>query len=555
LPDGSIRWEEWIGRALFDEDGDPVEFQSLGRDVTERKLAERALADSERRFRSIFNNAAVGAALVDKDGRVVDANEADCSFLGYAKEELVGMHFTEFTHPEDLDLDQHLYDSLVRGERDEYTIDKRYFRKGGDVAWGRLGVSLIRDEAGNPQYTVVMCEDITERKRAEEDRRRLEAQIQHAQKLESLGVMAGGIAHDFNNLLMGVLGNADLALATMAPETPGRHYLEKIETAATRAAELTNQMLAYSGKGRFLVERIQLNRVVEEMAHLLRTVISKKAALKFDFTRNLPAIEADASQIRQIVMNLITNASEAIGDTSGVIGLGTGVVEADRKYLSATYLDDELPAGEYVYLEVSDSGSGMDDETLRKIFDPFFTTKFTGRGLGLAAVLGIVRGHQGAIKVCTEPGRGTSFKVLFPQSGDAPAAREGEPERAEAAHRETTILIVDDDEGVLDVAKTMLQRNGHTVLTAVDGRQGVELYRRHADEIDLVLLDMTMPQMDGEEAFGELRRIRSDVRVILSSGYSEQDATNRFAGKGLAGFIQKPYRSAKLLDKVREALD
>jgi signal transduction histidine kinase len=443
--------------------------------------------------------------------------------------------------------------SLNQG-RPAVTYEHQIVLPEGAVRWQEWTGRVLFGEGGDPAEFQSLGRDVTERKLAEEEQRRLEAQLQHAQKLESLGVLAGGIAHDFNNLLMGVLGNADLGLATMAPETPGRHYLQKIETAAMRAAELTNQMLAYSGKGRFLVERIQFNRVVEEMVHLLRTVISKKATLKFDFTQNLPTIEADASQIRQVVMNLITNASEAIGDTSGVIGLSTGVLEADSRYLSETYLDDELPEKEYVYLEVSDTGSGMDQETRQKIFDPFFTTKFTGRGLGLAAVLGIVRGHKGAIKVYSEPGRGTSFKVLFPRSENTPVAREEEPKRAAAARPGTTILIVDDDESVLNVAKRMLQKSGYIVLTAVDGRRGVELYRQHAGEIDLVLLDMTMPQMGGEEAFGELRRIRSDVRVILSSGYSEQDATNRFAGKGLAGFIQKPYRSAELLVKVREVL-
>ncbi|MBE7560041.1 response regulator [bacterium] len=253
-------------------------------------------------------------------------------------------------------------------------------------------------------------------------------------------------------------------------------------------------------------------------------------------------------------MNLIINASEAIGEASGVIVISTGAVECDRAYLAGSYIDEDLPPGLYVYLEVADTGCGMTPETLARVFDPFFSTKFTGRGLGLAAVLGIVRGHRGAIKVYSEPGRGTTFKVLFPASS-RPVQNDAVRQPAAARWRGVgLILVVDDEETVRTLARRMLERLGFTVLVASDGQEGVEIFRQHADEVRAVLLDMTMPHMDGEEAFRELRRIRPDVRVVLSSGYNEQDATNRFAGKGLAGFIQKPYCLEDLCDVIRRAL-
>ena len=264
---------------------------------------------------------------------------------------------------------------------------------------------------------LILVRDITGTKQMAEERLRLEGQLQHAQKLESLGVLAGGIAHDFNNLLTGVLGNAEIALTDLPPEAPARTQLQAISTAAQRAAELTKQMLAYSGKGRFVVQHLNLSTLVEEMANLLEVSISKKAVVSYNFARDLPPIEADATQIRQIIMNLMTNGSEAIGSTSGSISVSTGVMEADRPYLSETYLDEQLPEGCYVYLEVSDTGCGFEAETMGKLFDPFFTTKFTGRGLGLAAVLGIVRGHGGAVKVSSEPARGSTFRVLVPMLG------------------------------------------------------------------------------------------------------------------------------------------
>jgi len=370
-------------------------------------------------------------------------------------------------------------------------------------------------------------------------------------------VLAGGIAHDFNNLLVAILGNADLALLDLSPVSPARPMIEDVKMAAIRASELTNQMLAYSGKGRFVVEALDLNELVEEMSHLLRVSISGKTVLNLHLADNLPAVQADASQMRQIVMNLITNAADAVGEKSGVVSISTGAMEASRDYLSETYVNENLPEGYYVYLEVSDTGCGMDEETRAKLFDPFFTTKFAGRGLGMAAVLGIVRAHSGAVKVYSERGKGSTLKVLLPCSEEAIEAlgREGPTEQPGELGRCTgTVLVVEDEDTVRNVAKMMLERAGFDVLTAADGREGVELFREHADRVGAVLLDMTMPGLSGEETFRELRVIRRDVRVILCSGYNEQDVTSRFVGKRLAGFMQKPFELHALIAKVRDVL-
>lgn len=389
---------------------------------------------------------------------------------------------------------------------------------------------------------------------AEEEREHLERQIQHAQKLESLGVLAGGIAHDFNNLLLGILGNADLALLHLSPSATGREHIEEIVTISQRAADLCKQMLAYSGKGRFVVKAVSLSEVVEDMAHLLEVSLSKRAVIKYDFDQNLPAVEVDVTQVRQVIMNLITNASDAVGERSGIITIGTGAQECDHHYFDSTFCDDDLPEGIYIYMEVSDTGCGMDEDTKLKIFDPFFTSKETGRGLGMAAVLGIVRGHRGAVKVYSEPGRGTSIKILFPVS-EQPAVPIENPPRIEADwHGTGTILVVDDDATIRALTKRILEMGGFDVLTASDGREGVDMFREHREEIKAVLLDMTMPRLNGEETFWEMRQIQSNVKVVLTSGYNEQDATNRFAGKGLAAFIQKPYQAKDLMDIFRRIL-
>jgi two-component system cell cycle sensor histidine kinase/response regulator CckA len=290
------------------------------------------------------------------------------------------------------------------------------------------------------------------------------------------------------------------------------------------------------------------------MAHLLEASISKKVALRYDLAEVPMPIEGDPTQLRQVVMNLIINASDALDDESGVVTVSTGVMQATRDYLADAYLNVELPAGLYAYVEVIDTGCGMDEETLSKIFDPFFTTKFPGRGLGLAAVLGIVRGHRGALKVQSAPGRGSSFRVLFPCTDQPAVPAEAEEALREPSRGAGTVLVVDDEESVRAVARLMLERGGFSVLTAADGRAAVEVFREHRDRIALVLLDLTMPHLSGEEVLRELRHIRADVRVILSSGYNEQEVAQHQTEEGLVEFIQKPYSPAALIEKVRAAL-
>ncbi len=407
---------------------------------------------------------------------------------------------------------------------------------------------VIQDE----KCLFFMARDVTELKRAVDDRIDFEKQLLHAQKLESLGVLAGGIAHDFNNLLMAIMGNADLALMRLNPESPAVDNLKRIEQASARAADLAKQMLAYSGKGKFVVEHLDMSRLLEEMLHMLEVSISKKAVLRFNLMHPIPSVEADATQMRQIVMNLVINASEAIGDKSGVIAITTGCMDCDRNYLKDVWLDENISAGLYVYLEIADSGCGMDKATMTKLFDPFFTTKFTGRGLGMAAVLGIVRGHKGAIKVYSEPNKGTTFKILLPAS-DRPAELFNGHTHTDDWKGSGKVLLVDDEETVRGIGREMLQELGFTVITADDGREWVAAFKENPD-VAFVILDLTMPHMDGEQCFRVLKQLKPDVKVMISSGYSEQEVSIKFVGKGLAGFIQKPYKLSVLRDAVRGIL-
>jgi PAS domain S-box-containing protein len=515
------------------------------------RLAEshRRLQESEILYRTLFEQSPDGVVLVGvPELKLVQFNTVAHTLLGYSRDEFAALTVKDIYAREAL-VDISAYVEVLRrdGSINFETVHRT--KTGGGLS---MLVSLKMLELPGRQMILAIHRNITERKHAEEEHLKLEKQMLHAQKLESLGVLAGGIAHDFNNILMAIMGNADLALMRINKESPAVDNLQRIEKAAAQAADLAKQMLAYSGKGKFVVENIDLNILLEEMLHMLEVSISKKAVLRLNHHQHLPPVEADTSQMRQIIMNLVINASEAIGDKSGVIAITTGCMDCDRNYLKDVWLDENLTDGLYVYLEIADTGCGMDKETMAKLFDPFFTTKFTGRGLGMAAVLGIVRGHKGAIKVYSEPGRGTNFKILLPASGK-PAELFNRESCGEDLRWSGTVLLVDDEETVRGMGVEMLKELGFTAITATDGREAVEMFR-NTPEIAFVILDLTMPHMDGEQCFRELRLLKPDVKVIMSSGYNEQEVTQKFIGKGLAGFIQKPYRLSTLRDTIQSVL-
>lgn len=554
--DGSLAALEVSVSLIRGKEGAPVGFRGMVRDVSARTKAEQALREAEARYRELFENANDIVYTHDLSGRFLSINKAGERISGYARQEMLQMGIFDLIAPEHHGLIRTKMQQKV-SNKDSTQYELTAVAKDGRIIPLEVSTRIVfqRDQ---PVAVQGIARDITERKQAEEERKRLEAQLRHTQKLEGLGVMAGGIAHDFNNLLVGVLGNAGLALSHLPQDSQAVEYLERIELAAQRAAELTNQMLAYSGRGSFMVQPINLSALTQEMGRLLAVSVSKKAVLQYDCLPDLPLIEGDKAQLQQVLMNLIVNASEALGDARGVISIRTRMIPVDRAYLAGTYYADDLTEGLYIALSVSDTGCGMDAETVARIFDPFFSTKFTGRGLGLAAVLGIVRNHRGAIKVLSAPGKGTTFKILFPaissaaSSGAAPVAA-ASPEKTVWRHS-GLVLLADDEESVRLVTQEVLEDCGFSVLTAADGQEAWELFRKHADELTAVLLDLMMPRMNGVEVFEKIRAVQGDIPVLLSSGYPEQDAARHFKTGKPSAFVQKPYFADDLLMAMRQAL-
>lgn len=547
--DGSVRWVLACGRCNL-QDGRPRRFPGVVFDITDRKRAEQQLREQWHAFDIALSNTPDFTYTFDLEGKFSYVNRALLSLWQKPLSEAVGKNFFDLGYPPELAgrLQQQI----------QQVIDTRQTLRDQTAFTGPTGETRFYEYIfvpvlnSNQQVEAVAgsTRDITEQKHFAEKERESQQQLRERARLESLGVMAGGIAHDFNNLLVGILGNASL-LVEMAPERE-RVFASEIVLAAERAADLTNQMLAYSGRGQFVLEVLDLNRLIRDNLILLRATISRNADVELDLATEDCFIEADAGQMQQIVMNLLINSSEAIGNTPGTIKIRTAILER-RTAQASEYLHTTIPAGRYISLEIADTGGGMTKETQKRMFDPFFTTKFTGRGLGLAAVLGIVKGHRGDIDVLSRPGAGTTFTVFLPACERVSSGTCVEQPISETVAACGVVLVVDDEEIVRRTAAAALRSRGFRVVVAPGASEALNILRG-ASEISLVILDLTMPVMTGEQAIPLIKQVRPEVPVILSSGYSEAEVARRFNSTGIAGVLQKPYTVEDLLSKVNRVL-
>jgi PAS domain S-box-containing protein len=522
-------------------------YQAILRDIRPRLAWEQSLREAERRYRDLFNNTPdnLFRIAIEPDGgfRLEDVNPAQGRALGLEREAMIGKRLEELLPPPLFErISENYRRCIASGENLAY-------QEVADLPQGRTWFETllvpIREGSGEIHHLVGFSRNITERKSTEEA-------LLQASKMESLGVLAGGIAHDFNNLLAAILGNLNLA-QEYSEGSPARPFLETAEKTVLRASDLTRQMLAYSGKGRFVVMPLDVNQVVCDLTQLLQVSISKRIRLNLELAPAQLTIEADAAQVQQVIMNLVTNASDAIGDQEGVITLRTEARELDERQLVLSCPGQKLAPGGYVVVEVVDDGCGMTPEVQARIFDPFFSTKATGRGLGLSALLGILRGHGAGLKITSEPGRGSTFQILFPASlaslPELPRMIDSSPPGFSG-----TALVVDDEPTLRNTASAALQSMGFQVLAAEDGEAALACYQRHSDVIRLVLMDLTMPRMGGLEASEVLHRLDPGLPIILSSGYSEQEALKPVSGGRLAGFLQKPYTIPDLHRLVAKVL-
>ncbi len=523
----------------------------LSSDLAERRLAEGAMRMIER----AIEQAHEAIAILDATGAIQYVNHAWAHSHRYEVIDVIGHHFGMFFEPAELHqkvgplMELAAKSGVVEGQLHHRRFDGKHFTTAASI-------TSLRDDMSHPAGFVTIARDVSEREEAARENAQLERQEVRAQRLESLATLAGGIAHDYNNLLTAVLSNAALALREAKEESSVHDKLTQIESAAERARLLSHRLLVVAGMSEPAPQRLQLNEVVSAMREPLAPLVGDRATLDFQLKPDLPLVELDPDQIQQMIFDLAANAVESLGTEKGFITLRTSTLKAPSEYFRDAFVVADHQTGEYVFLEVSDSGMGMDDETRDRMFEPLFTTKSSARGLGLAAVQGIVRGHHGSIKVFSEAGRGTTMQVLLPQF-EAPVAassRGSATEDLEDWRNEGTVLVVDDQIYVLDVCEAILMNHGLEVLTAGDGPSGLALYRRHQDRIRLVLLDWTMPEMNGEQVFREIRQMAPKARVILMSGYEERQVMNDLAGLGLAGFLQKPFKPRDVITKVREVL-
>jgi PAS domain S-box-containing protein len=517
-------------------------FQVVFRDITEQQQAMERVQQSEEKFRTLFEDSTDAIYISSVEGQFTDVNQSFLDLFGYNRSEIENLNAIE------------LYGNVKSRKQFQTLIEQNGALKNYEITLIRKDgtplncietATLRKDSIGEIIGYQGIIRDITEEIQAKEA-------LLKTQKLESLGILAGGIAHDFNNLLTGIMGNVSAAKRYLTSESELNDIIKGISETSEKAAKLTNQLLAYSGKGKFMTELTDISTLIQNMQDLIRVSIHKTIDLKYSLDNEIGQIIVDKTQIEQVILNLVTNASEAIGEKVGTIIVETGEIYLDEERVQNMYYADLLTPGEYVYLSVEDNGEGMDEITQKRVFDPFFSTKFQGRGLGLAAVHGIIRAHNGGVELISEPFKGSKFKVYLPAVKQKSDTSQNEQiDTQEEWKGSGLVLLCDDDEILRTTVTRLLKILGFDVIIAKNGIEALELLRESTNEIDLVILDLTMPKMSGRETYIEIKKEYPELPIMLSSGYTEESVVDKFEGSQIDGFIQKPYTIGKLSAKLK----
>ena len=544
---------------------------STSKTAPEHHFVPESLLQSDKFFRTVFEAAPLGIAIADPDGYFIEINRAFHRLLGYDPQEVRELTFADITHPDDRQETVRLSLQARNGALNAYEVEKRYLKKNGDFLWAVLRATAIRDEQGKLQYWIGIIEDVTERKKAKEaleesekryrdildsikdeekERKRLESQVRHAQKMEAIGTLAGGIAHDFNNLLMGFQGNISLMMMDLEDEHPHQEFLHNMENYVKRGSDLTRQILGFARGGKYEVKTTDINTLIDKSAAMFGRT-KKEIIIHKKLQEDLWSVNVDRGQIEQVLLNLFVNAWQAM-PAGGNLFLQTDNVLLEEQDHDKPYT---IVPGKYVRISVSDTGVGMDKATRERIFEPFFTTKAVGRGtgLGLASAYGIIKNHGGIINVYSEKGHGATFKIYLPASGKQLTKEKIRHETVLTGSE--TILLVDDEEMVAEIGKDMLEKLGYKTAVAIGGNEAIKLLKTLRHEVDLVILDMIMPDMSGGETFNRLKAIKPDIKILLSSGYSLNGQASEIMQRGCNGFIQKPFNLKQISRKIREILD
>ena len=542
-PDKFQTWTRILVLCLFAIFGSHVQYT-----YSKRKAADDALRESEEKYRTILESIDEGYFETDLAGNLTFFSNPFCNIVGYSRSQLIGMNTRQYTTPETAEKMDRITRQLERSEIPENVTSYDVIRPNGDKLMLELSFSMLTDPEKGPVGFKGVLRDVSERKKTEEEKHKLESQLQQAQKMESIGTLAGGIAHDFNNILMGIQGNASLMLLKIDSEHPNFEKIKNIETYVQNGTTLTKQLLGFARRGKYLVKATDLNEIIEKSSSLFART-KKEIRVSTNLCESIWTVEVDRGQIEQVLLNLYVNAWQAMLD-GGDLYLGTENVILDRNYVKPYRVEP----GRYVKISITDTGVGIDKDTQERIFEPFFTTKEMGRGtgLGLASVYGIVKSHGGYINVYSELDQGTTFTIYLPASGKE--AVEDEEVTVDIIMGSGTILLIDDEKMILEVGRELLEELGYTVLPAMSGQEAVDIFQQDQDSIDMIIMDMIMPGMSGSETFDRLKEINPDVKILLSSGYSVDGQATKILRRGCDGFIQKPFNMNQLAEKIHKIM-